>query len=73
MLPEEFREMRGILRFRPLPVQLPLELPDPLSGVPQRPELLQLVDDLLHFVINHGSASFPSVCTKNLEAPALAG
>jgi hypothetical protein len=40
--------------------------------VAQRPEPLQLIDDLLDFVVNHGKASFPGVCHKSLEAPAAA-
>jgi hypothetical protein len=59
VLPEECRQVRGALRFCRLPVQLPLELSDALSRVAQRSQLLELFDDLLHFVINHGRASFP--------------
>ena len=72
VLAEEFRERCGTLRFRQLPVQLPLQLSDALPRVAQRPEPLQLIDDLLDFVVNHGKASFPGVCHKSLEAPAAA-
>ena len=60
--------MRGALRFYQLPVQLPLELSDALSRVAQRSELLQLIDDLLHFVVNNGGAFFPGVFHKTKSA-----
>jgi hypothetical protein len=59
VLPEECRQVRGALRFCRLPVQLPLELSDALSRVAQRSQLLELIEDLLYFVVNHGRASFP--------------
>jgi hypothetical protein len=65
LLPQEFRYARGARRFCRLAVQLPLELSDALSRVAQRPELLQLIDDLLQFVVNHGGASFPGVLHQN--------
>jgi hypothetical protein len=59
VLPEEFRQVRSALGSCRLSVQLPLELPDALSRVAKRSELLQLIDDLVHRVVNHGRASFP--------------
>jgi len=73
VLPEKFREVRGTLRFHGPSVQLPLELSDALARVAQRSQLLQLIDDLLHFLVNHVRASFCGVCHNNLEAQAPAG
>jgi len=68
VLPEEFRQVRSALRSCGLSVQLPLELSDALSRVAKRSELLQLIDDLFHCVINHGRASFPGVFDENKGA-----
>lgn len=62
--------MRDGLGFCRLPVQLPLELSDPLSCAAQRSELLQLIDELLHFIVNHGRAFFPGVLHKTKGASA---
>ena len=70
VLPEEFRQVRSALRSCRPPVQLSLELSDALSRVAKRSDLLQLIDDLAHFVVNHGRASFPGVFDENKGASA---
>jgi hypothetical protein len=49
----------------PAPVQLPLELSDALLRVAQRSGLMQLIDDLVHFVVNYAGAFFPGVLHKD--------
>lgn len=65
VLPEEFRQVRSALRSCWPPVQLSLELSDALPRVAKRSELLQLIDDLVHLMVEHGRASFPGVFDKN--------
>jgi len=72
VLPQKFRELRELLGLRGLPVQLPFELSNALARVAKRSQLLKFIDDLVHFVVNHGTASYP-VYGKNLEAPAPTG
>jgi hypothetical protein len=73
VLPEKFRDIGGTLSFHGPSVQLPLELPDVLSRVAQRPELLQLIDDLLHFLVNHVRVSFSGVSHKKPRSASTGG
>jgi hypothetical protein len=64
VLTEKFGQERGAFRLGRLTVQLPLELSDALARMAQRPQLLQLSDDLLHFDVNHADPPSASAETK---------